>query len=534
MSRIATTTTQDTALPQGGELSDAYRSVCAELEEHKATVIHQQAQIAVLEEKLRDKTIEKYAASSESNPLQSRLFNDVEQFADEAAQAKDDKAGNPEATTKKKPNKRKGLNPDIDRVQQFINLTDEQRAHAKDTFFVMVKEELDITPAKVQVIQWMQEKAVYNDADGKRVVEAAARTPHPLGKSVASVSLLAYLIIAKYCDGMPLYRLEGILKRYGGSINRSTMASWLIRLSKQLQCVVNLLQEVQLTADYLQGDETRQQVLKEHGTDPTGDKWIWVIRGGPPDKPVVLFNYNKSRSGDVARDLLDGFTGRYYQGDGYAGQKMAVGDKDITVIGCMDHARRKFVKAEKALTKKARAGTPAKCTIARSKIDALYRIERKIDELGLDDVQRYAYRQEHAIPKLVALKSWLIKNEGKVTKDSLTYKAIKYALNQWKNLIAYCEHGQLCISNVLVENAIRPFAVGRKAWLFSDTPSGAKAGAVYYTLIETAKANSIDPFRYMLHLCTHIASVEDVSGVEALLPWNVKDLLARQKSIHAD
>jgi len=135
---------------------------------------------------------------------------------------------------------------------------------------------------------------------------------------------------------------------------------------------------------------------------------------------------------------------------------MAVGDKDITVIGCMDHARRKFVKAEKALTKKARAGTPAKCTIARSKIDALYRIERKIDELGLDDVQRYAYRQEHAIPKLVALKSWLIKNEGKVTKGSLTYNAIKYALNQWKNLIAYCEHGQLCISNVLVENAIRP------------------------------------------------------------------------------
>ena len=239
MSRIATTTAQDAALPQGDELSDAYRSVCVELEKHKATVINQQAHIAVLEEKLRDKTIEKYAASSESNPLQSRLFNDVEQAADERA---GDQEATPAGTSKKKPNKRKGLNPDINCVQQFINLTDEQRARAKDTFFVMVKEELDITPSKVQVIQWMQEKAVYHDEDGKRVVEAASRPPHPLGKSIASVSLLTYLIIAKYCDGMPLYRLEGILKRYGGSINRSTMASWLIRLAQQLQCVVNLLQ----------------------------------------------------------------------------------------------------------------------------------------------------------------------------------------------------------------------------------------------------------------------------------------------------
>lgn len=537
MSRTATSptanTAQEVALPQGEALGDAYRSVCVELEEQKATVINQQALIAVLEEKLRARTIEKYAASSESNPGQPRLFNDVEQEAD--AHAEEEQAGNADdsqnqsagAGKKKKPNKRTGLNPDIDRVQQFITLTDEQRENAKDTFFVMVKEELDITPAKVQVIQWMQEKAVYTDEQGKRVVEAAARDPHPLGKSVASVSLLAYLIIAKYCDGLPLYRLEGILKRYGGSINRSTMACWLVRLSKQLQCVVNLLQEVQLTADYLQGDETRQQVLKEPGSDPTGDKWIWVIRGGPPAKPVVFFHYNKSRRGNVARELLDGFTGRYYQCDGYAGQKMAVGDKEVTVIGCMDHARRKFVKAEKAITKKARAGKPAKCIVARSKIDALYRIEREMKKLELTDSQRYAYRQKHAIPKLAALKTWLLDNEGKVTKDSLTYEAIKYALNQWDNLAAYCDHGQLHISNVLVENAIRPFAVGRRAWLFSDTPSGAKAGAVFFTLIETAKANGIDPFCYMLHLCKHIASAESVSDVEALLPWNVKSQLKK-------
>lgn len=318
--------------------------VQTELVDKKSKVIqNQQARIAVLEEQLRANKIERFAASSEVNPLQARLFNEVEQQADQSdgdgiEGAADDNGA--EKSPKKSRAKRKGLNPNIPRVQQRLLLSDEQREGAIDTFFETVKEELDITPAQVQVIEILQEKAVYLDDNGERKVRSAERQAHPLGKSIASVSLLAYLIIAKYCDAMPLYRLEGILKRYGGSIGRSTMARWLIRLAKQFQCVVNLLQEVQLTADYLQGDETRMQVLKEHGMDPTGDKWIWVLRGGPPDKPVVFFHYNKSRGGSVAKDLLNGFAGRYYQCDGYAGQKMAVGDNKVTVVGCMDHARR--------------------------------------------------------------------------------------------------------------------------------------------------------------------------------------------------
>ncbi len=514
--------------------------VQTELVGKKSEVIqNQQARIAVLEEQLRSNKIERFAASSESNPLQARLFNEVEQEydaakADENRDADSQSDNDAASDTPKKPRpKRKGLNPTIPRVQQRLLLSDEQRAKAVDTFFEKVKEELDIVPAQVQVIEVMQEKAVYLDEHGSRKVISAKRHPHPLGKSIASVSLLAYLIVAKYCDAMPLYRLESILKRYGGSISRSTMAGWLIRLSRQLQCVVNLLQEVQLTADYLQGDESRMQVLKEHGMDPTSDKWIWALRGGPPGKPVVFFHYNKSRGGSVAKDLLEGFSGRYYQCDGYAGQKIGVGDKRVTVIGCMDHARRKFVQAEKALTKKAKSGAPAKCTVARSKMDALYRIERHMDALDMDDEQRHAYRQAHAKPKLDELKTWLEKNSTKVAKDTLTHKAISYTLNQWEHLIAYCDHGQLKISNVLVENAIRPFVIGRKGWLFADTPGGAHASALYYTLIETAKANGIDPFKYILHLCKHIASIETVDDVEALLPWNVKEQLTQQKSIDA-
>ena len=325
---------------------------------------------------------------------------------------------------------------------------------------------------------------------------------------------------------MPLYRQASILKRYGGSITRGAMAGWLIRLSLQLVPVLNLLKEVQLSGDYLQCDETRLQVLKERGMEPTGDKWIWVMHGGPPDKPVVLFDYDKSRGGAVAKRLLDGFEGRYVQSDGYAGYDAAVDTSRVTHIGCFDHARRKFVKAVKAIPKsKVKKGAPAKCVVALSKIDALYKVERQMEVLDLSDDERRAYRHEHAVPRLNTLHEWLIKNESKIEKDSLTYKAVSYTLKQWTKLIAYCDHGQLRISNILAENAIRPFVVGRKAWLFSDTPAGAEASALYYTLIETAKANGVDPYRYMHHLVSNIAAAETVESVEALLPWNVKDRL---------
>jgi transposase len=523
-------------LPTGEALSAAFVALKARLNdqtsliEKKSDVIRlQQARIAVLEEQLRLNKIERFGASSESDPRQKNFFNEAELLGDETDE--DDQKGKADADNKAKPTKkrgtRKGLNPNIPRVQERLLLSDEQRIGAVDTFFVTIKEELDITPAQVQVIEYMQEKAVYQDENGQRTVVAAERPAHPLGKSVASIALLSYIIIAKYCDGLPLYRLEGILKRYGGSINRSTMAGWLIRLSWQFQPVVNLLREVQLTADYLQGDETRLKVLKEHGMDPTGHKWIWVLRGGPPDKPVVLFHYDKSREGSVAAELLDGFEGRYYQCDGYSGQIAAVDGEKVTIIGCMDHSRCKFVKAEKALPKKSKKGTPAKCTVALSKINALYKLERDMDKLNLNNDQRKAYRLEHAKPRLDELHQWLVKNSTKVAKDTLTYKAIKYTLNQWERLTAYCDHGQLHISNVLAENAIRPFVIGRKAWLFSDTPKGATASASYYTLIETAKANGLDPYKYILHLCRHIANAKTVDDIEALLPWNVKDQLAR-------
>lgn len=529
-------------MPSGDALPGAYAMLKSQFEEQKdaldkkdevitakdAAITAKDARIAVLEELLQLNKVERFAASSESNPLQANFFNEPEMWADSEPE-EDKPSQDSEAVKKDKPKcaGRKGLNPNIPRTQERFLLTDEERENAIDTFFVPVKEELDITPARVQVIEYLQEKAVYLDESGERKLKAASRPAHPLGKCIASVALLSYIIIAKYCDVLPLYRQEGILARYGGSITRATMARWMIQLALQLQPVINLLKEVQLTGDYLQVDETRLQVLKEQGMLPTGHKWIWVMRGGPPDKPVVLFDYDKSRGADVAKRLLDGFEGRYLQSDGYAGYDAAVDNDAVTHIGCMDHARRKFVKAIKALhkNKKKNVKSTPKCVVALSMFDALYRVEREMDKLVLNDEERKAYRHTHAKPKLDKLHAWLLHNSTRVAKDTLTHNAISYSLKQWSKLIAYCDHGQLRISNVLAENAIRPFVVGRKAWLFSDTPAGANASALYYTLIETAKANEIDPYQYIKHLVGHIAAAETVEDIEALLPWNVKNQL---------
>jgi len=260
---------------QSGKLDEQFDIV-----NKKSHVIdEQQKQINLLEEQLRLLRQQRFGKSSEKNDAQGELFNEAELLSDQAEPQDSEVELNTAQHDKPKKKKkgRSGLSPDLPRKKVLLCLSDEQKQGAIDTFFVTIKEELDITPAKVQVLQYQQEKAVFVDEQGKRTLVEAPRPKHPLGKAIASVALLAYLIVAKYCDGLPLYRQEGILKRYGGNISRTTLANWLIRLSFELQPLLNLLQERQLEANYLQGDETRIQVLKEPGMEATGHKWIWSL-----------------------------------------------------------------------------------------------------------------------------------------------------------------------------------------------------------------------------------------------------------------
>ena len=496
------------------------------LDEKSAEIKNKQARIKVLEEKLRLMEQRKFGSSSEKNLSQKDwIADEAEQLADGEPdtddgeiEADDESAEQSSAAKPKKTRSRKGFSPDLPRIQKYLRLSDEEREGATETFFVKVKEELDIIPAQVQVIEIMQEKAVYRDQTGERCLKSAARPAHPIGKSVASINLLAWLVIAKYADGLPLYRLENILGRYGGEITRTTLANWIIRLSVTLRPLLDRMDTHLMQVDYLQIDETRLQVLREPGMSPTGDKWIWVMRGGPPGQEIVLFNYDKSRGGAVAMRLLENFAGRYVQSDGYAAYDKPCAAINVVHVGCMDHGRRKVVEAIKTQPKPAK-GKPSVAMVLLSHIDALYRLERQWVEL--DDDERYEQRQEIAIPKLAKLKLWLAEKQPKVAPDTLTRTAINYLINQWDHLIRYCEHGQLRISNVLAENAIRPYAVGRKAWLFSNSPEGAKATAAMFSLIETAKANGVEPYAYMQHVIGHIAAADTDEALEALMPWNM-------------
>lgn len=518
--QINTSETAEDLPPAKNEMRALIEHQTAVIEKKSDVIFQQKKRIELLEEALRLERARLYGRSSEKNLDQGELFDEAELCSGDENESE---PKNEPAPEKKVRTKHRGLSANLPRHQIRLTLSEEEKEGAIDTFFSVVKEEFDIQPAKARVIEYLQEKAVFI-TDKKRQIKSAKLPKHPLHKSIASVGLLSFVVVSKYCDGLPLYRLESILKRYGGEVSRTSMANWVIRLSLQLQPLINLMREHQLAYDYLQIDETRIQVLKEPGKSPSSHKWMWVSRGGPPDSPVVLFDYDPSRGKGVPLRLLEGFKG-YLQSDGYAGYDAICNSSAIIQLGCWDHARRKFTDAKKSASigHKINKGKVAKFDVALSKIQKLYRIEKDIKGLPIDE--KYQQRQKYSKPMLDDIKAWLDKNISKVTKGEKTHTAIQYTLNQWPKLIRYCDDGRLNISNVLAENAVRPFVIGRKNWLFADTPKGAKASATHYTLIETAKANGLEPYQYLKAVFTKLPYAETVEDIEALLPWNFKKSL---------
>lgn len=492
----------------------------AQLKSQSSTLKQRDAYIDILEELLRLKRLQQFAASSEKLAHQIHLFDETELEAEIEAlrdQLPEDLQETDAPQTARK-RRQRGFSASLSRERIELALSDDEKAGASKTFFTKVKEELLFIPAQLKVLEYWQEKAVFGENGEERIV-AAQRPAHPLGKCIASTSLLAHIITAKYADGLPLYRQEQMLKRLGHEVSRTSMAHWIVRLEEVFRPLINLMREVQNSSDYLQADETRIQVLKEDGKTAQADKWMWLTRGGPPGQPSVLFAYDPSRAGSVPVRLLDDFTG-ILQADGYSGYGQVCRANEITRIGCWDHARRKFVEAVKAAPGSGRKkGKVSKADVALGHINRLYAVERQIKDLS--DAERLRVRRSVSLPQLDTFKAWLETNAGKVAKGTLTRRAMDYTLNQWPYLVGYCERGDLQISNVLAENAIRPFALGRRAWLFADTTQGAHASATCFSLIETAKANGLEPSAYIHHVLKHIAAAETLEQLEALLPWNV-------------
>jgi transposase len=486
-----------------------------------------QARIELLEQENRWLKNQLFGRSSEKSapadisPDQARLFNEIEALADAASTA-------PESVHipahERHKRGRKPIAANLPRVEIIHDLPEAQKVCAHDGSALVrigeqVSEQLDIIPAQVRVLRHIRPQ--YGCPCCKQGVYIAPVPEQLLPKSLASASLLAHIATAKFADGLPLYRQEAQLHRLGITLGRATMAGWMIKLgTTHIVPLVNLLNEQLLTAPLIHCDETQLQVLHSDKA-PTADHWMWVRSAGPPGRRIVLFDYDPSRAGAVPRRLLQDYRGILLT-DGYGPYEAVAQALGLIHAGCWAHARRKFEEARKA--------SPADGAHARTAlafIGELYRIERAMNEskVPLTAAERLRVRAERSVPQLEQLHAWLIALAPQVLPQGLLGKAVHYTLGQWPKLGVFLAHGEVPLDNNRCENAIRPFVLGRKGWLFSDTVPGARASANLYSLVETAKANGIEPHAYLSHVFERLPRAKSVEAFETLLPWNLTTVM---------
>ena len=478
-----------------------------------------ETEIRRLREQLNLLLAKRFGPSSERcSPDQLRLFNEAEADAAILPEEQPAEEAVPVAAQARKPRGRKPLPEYLPRVRIEHDLPEGEKTCPCGGGLTRIgeatSEQLDSIPAQVRVLQQVRFK--YTCKTCEETIKTAAVPPQPIPKSNASAGLLAHVAVAKYQDALPLARQERILQRAGVDIPRATLAGWMIKRGGLLDPMIQQLRARLLGYDIVQMDETRLQVLKEPGRSATSDSYLWVQRGGPPDQPIVLFSYDPSRGQAAAKELLEGFAG-YLQSDGwevYAG--VAATATAIRLIGCFAHPRRRFDEVLKAQGKKTKTG---KAAIGLAFIQKLYRVEKRLEHA--DPEERLRERHRQAQPILDELRAWLERSLPEVPPSTRTGKALSYLHHPWPKLIGYLDDGRLAIDNNACERAIRPFVIGRRNWLFADTPNGANASANLYSLIETAKANGHEPYRYLRHLFTELPKAASAEQVAAMLPFNI-------------
>lgn len=488
-----------------------------DLDALKQLLAQTQSRVALLEEEnalLRHRLFgRKSEQSTEGSAAQLPLFNEAENLAEPAADDSDEESAKPV----KRRGKRKPLPAQLPRIDVVHALPEHELTCAcgcrRHEMGEEVSEQLDIVPMQIRVIRHVRK--VYGCRGCETAPVTADKPAQLIEKSLASPSVLAMLLTTKYVDGLPLYRFEKVLSRHGVDVSRQTLARWVIECGEGLQPLVNLMRDRLLESRVVHCDETRLQVLKEPGREATSQSWMWVQTGGPPGKPVILFDYSTSRAQEVPSTLLAGYRG-YLMTDDYSGYNAIEQQPGVERLGCWAHVRRKFVEAQTAQPK----GKTGRADMALNMINALYRIERKQRELQVDEDTLHKVRQEHSVPVLSDLSKWLEKTLPHVTPQSALGKALNYLANNWSKLVRYVEAGHLPIDNNPAERAIRPFVIGRKNWLFSATPNGARASAQLYSLVETAKANGREPYAWLRHVLERLPQAVSVEDFEALLPWN--------------
>ncbi len=497
----------------------------AYIEQLENTIKDLQNQISNLTEMVLLLRKDKFGSSSEKTPKQVdgqlSLFNEAELEADASVPEPIKKAVKGYVRTTSRKN-REELIKDLP-VREILCEADPNELYCEQCNSALkplgkeiVREELEYIPAKLQIVRYV--RMSYECPKCKRTDHPyilKAMTPTSLmNHSLASPSSVANVMYQKYVNSVPLYRQEKDWEQLGISLSRATMANWVIRCSQDyLLPIIDHLRKELLARDVIHCDETPLQVLKEDGKRPQTKSYMWLYRTGNDDKsPVILYDYQPSRNGDHAVTYLKDFKG-YVHSDGFSGYNKLNG---ITRCGCWAHLRRKFVEA---IPSKKTGNELTTAEIGRDYCNRLFEIESQLKDLSPE--QRKCKRLELEKPVLEAFWCWL--ESVNVLKGSALGKAVTYAFNQRPYMENYLLDGRCALSNNAAENAIRPFTVGRKNWLFSDTPKGASASAAVYSIVETAKANGLNVFTYLEYLLLYMPDTDwrnHPEDLDALMPWS--------------
>ena len=485
-----------------------------ELQQHMdEKLAEKDAKIHELLQAYNAKLAKEYAKKSEKMPGAGEVFNEAEDILDEH-----DKALLATSTSVKKEKakpKRRPLPAQLPRIEVVVDLEEDDKMCdcCQSPLHKMGEsssEALEFVPAHIKVIKTIRPKYTCRHCEREgieSVVKTALMPATAIPKSIATPSLLSQIIMCKYQFGLPLYRQETMLGDIGIELSRQTMSSWMLRCADLLSLLYQRLKDVLLSQPVIHGDETPLNVI--NADKATSYMWLYCCGDDKPSKGtnIVLFDYHNSRAGQCAANFLDGYEG-YMHVDGYKAYEQT----NATLVACLAHMRRKFIEA-KGNNKKT-----VKADVALNLIRKLYGIEQAIKDKSHDE--KFKIRQRKAKPIVDELYQWLLKHKDKIPPKMALGEAITYAINQFEKFRRYLDDGRLSIDNNRAERAIKPFVIGRKNWLFSNTCNGAHASAILYSLVETAKANDLVVHDYISTCLQRLAEQPD--NLEPLLPWNIK------------
>ena len=483
---------------------------------------HLEEQVRLLRNEIFGRKSEKRLPPQDER--QQRLFDEADGEVSQESSRSEGPKPIPVAPHQRRKAGRKPLPVDLPRIEVIHDLAESEKQCACGSRLSRIGEEvcekLDIIPAKVQVIRHIRYKYACKGCEGVEsetpTVQIAPLPPQLIPKTMATAGLLAHIVVCKFEDALPFHRQSKQFGRMGIDLPRATLCNWARQVAERACPLADLMDRLIREGPIVNIDETTVQVLQEPGRADTQKSYMWIFRGGDPKRPVLRYQYHPTRAGSVPLSYLAGFKG-YVQTDGYNGYDALGRKPGIVMLGCWAHARRKFHEVLQAA-----APSVAKRRLAAEEalefIGRLYRIEKeaRVKALSVRDI--YELRQQQARPVLEEFKHWLEEKAPLTPPGGLLGKAIGYTLNQWSRLIVYLQDGRLRPDNNLVENAIRPFVVGRKNWLFSGHPRGAEASAFLYSLIETAKANRFKPYLYLRHLFDQLPLAKTEEDYRSLLP----------------